>query len=133
MFAHSYYTNVRLKTKMRDWPEMGRLTTGVKTVMTSRTWKSDAYGHNTINILEMSGRLSIDMLPIVRRDYKLDKYDLDAVGKHFLKRGKHDMKAARMFVAYEQIHKALRLIRERTGAISGDEIEEFDSKAGGLT
>jgi DNA polymerase elongation subunit (family B) len=119
------YLDVRLKTKMRDWPEMGRVI-GTKTIMTSRTWKSDAYGHNTINILEMPGRLSIDMLPIVRRDYKLEKYDLNSVGKHFIKKGKHDVKAERMFKAYEEIHKALSLVRERTGAIHGNEITEIE-------
>ena len=119
------YLDVRLKTKMRDWPEMGRVI-GAKTTMTSRTWKSDAYGYNTVNILEMPGRLSIDMLPIVRRDYKLDKYDLDSVGKHFIKQGKHDVKAERMFKAYEEIHKALSLVREKTGVTHGNEVAEID-------
>lgn len=128
------FLDVRLKTKMRDWPEIGRLS-GVKSVMTSKTWQSDAYGHNTINILEMSGRLSIDMLPIVRRDYKLEKYTLDYIGKHFLNKGKHDMSVKFMFQSYEKMQKALSAIRARTGGPPGFERLELQKlkTAGALT
>ena len=118
------FLDVRLKTKMRDWPEVGRLS-GVQSVMTSKTWQSDAYGHNTINILEMSGRLSIDMLPIVRRDYKLEKYTLDYIGKHFLNKGKHDMSVKFMFQSYERMQKALDAVRTRTGGRPGSERAEL--------
>jgi DNA polymerase elongation subunit (family B) len=120
------FLNVRLTTKMRDWPNLSRLEDG-KTELFSRTWESSAYGHNKINILLMDGRLSIDMLPIVRRDYKLPKYDLDTVAKKFLKRGKHEVKAKQMFVAYEKImywskvyHKAVT-----DGSITADIEEEY--------
>jgi DNA polymerase elongation subunit (family B) len=96
------YLNVRLTTKMRDWPNLSRLLAG-KTELFSRTWESSAYGQNRINLLIMDGRLSIDMLPIVRRDYKLKKYDLETVSRKFLGRGKHDIKAKRMFIAYEKM------------------------------
>ena len=118
------FLDVRLKTKMRDWPEVGRLS-GVQSVMTSKTWQSDAYGHNTINILEMPGRLSIDMLPIVRRDYKLEKYTLDYIGKHFLNKGKHEMSVEFMFKSYEKMQKALEAVRTRTGARPGSERVEL--------
>ena len=120
------FLNVRLTTKMRDWPNLSRLEDG-KTELFSRTWESSAYGHNKINILLMDGRLSIDMLPIVRRDYKLPKYDLDTVARKFLKRGKHEVKAKQMFVAYEKImywskvyHKAVA-----DGTITADIEEEY--------
>ena len=63
--------------------------------MTSKTWRSGAYGHNSINILQMDRWISLDMLPLIKRDYKLDKYDLDTTSKEFLgaHRGKHDVKA----------------------------------------
>lgn len=99
------YLDVRIKTKMRDWPQMGRIA-GQMPIMTSKSWKSSAYGHNRINILQMEGRISIDMLPIVRRDFKLDKYDLNSVCLHFLKKGKHDIKAAEMFRIYERLTAA---------------------------
>lgn len=117
IFSYDYpYLDVRLKTKMRDWPSMGCLE-GVPSTMSSKSWKSSAYGYNKINILEMDGRISIDMLPIVRRDYKLDKYDLDTVGKFFLKKGKHDMKAADMFRIYELYESASQRHQELQQAL----------------
>ena len=102
IFAYDYpYLENRLKTKMEDWPSMGRMLNH-PTEMSTMKWKSGAYGYQVINILEMGGsRISIDMLPIVKRDYKLDKYSLDFVSKTFIGREKHDVKPVDMFIAYE--------------------------------
>ncbi len=100
------YLDVRLKTKMQDWPMMGRIQ-GRIPIMTTKSWASSAYGHNNISMLSMEGRITIDMLPIVRRDFKLDKYDLDTVSKNFLKKGKHDIKAPHMFGIFERLEKAI--------------------------
>lgn len=106
IFSYDYpYLHARLSVKMLDWPQMSRLQ-GVTPQMTSKSWKSGAYGHNRINNLVMDGRISIDMLPIIRRDYKLDKYDLDFVSRFFIKKSKHDVKAARMFEIYEELQAA---------------------------
>lgn len=106
IFSYDYpYLHARLSVKMLDWPQMSRLQ-GVTPQMTSKSWKSGAYGHNRINNLVMDGRISIDMLPIIRRDYKLDKYDLDFVSRFFIKKGKHDVKASRMFEIYEELQAA---------------------------
>lgn len=105
-FSYDYpYLDARIKARMLDWPHMGRLI-GRDPEMTSKSWKSGAYGHNSINNLVMEGRINIDMLPIIRRDYKLDKYDLDFVSKFFIKKGKHDIKSKQMFVIYEQVRVA---------------------------
>lgn len=96
------YLDARLKRRFRDWPFMGRLI-GKLPQLLEKTWQSDAYGHQDINILTMEGRISIDMLPLIRREHKLPKYDLDTVSKEFLKRGKHDVKAPEMFRIYEQL------------------------------
>jgi len=100
------YLDARLKRRGHEWPQMGRLK-DVTPVMTTKTWKSSAYGHNRISILHMDGRISIDMLPLVKRDYKLDKYDLDFVSRFFLgdKGGKHDIKAREMFVILENLRR----------------------------
>lgn len=96
------YLDARLKRRLQEWRPMGRLI-GKPTVMTSKTWKSGAYGHNSINILKMDGRISLDMLPLIKRDYKFDSYGLDAVSKELLgqHRGKHDVKAEVQFKIYE--------------------------------
>lgn len=119
IFAYDYpYLDNRLKTKLKDWMPMGRIM-NKKTEMSSKKWKSGAYGYNEINILQMDGRISIDMLPIVKRDYKLDKYSLDFVSKTFIGREKHDVKPVDMFLAYEhQVYvysKIRQFLLENTG------------------
>jgi DNA polymerase delta subunit 1 len=103
------YLDARLKRKRLPpniWRPMGRLR-GKLPTMTSKTWRSDAYGFNEINIMHIDGRISIDLLPLVRRDYKLDKYDLDFVSRFFLGegRGKHDIKAPEMFRIFEDLKR----------------------------
>jgi len=102
------YLNTRRMSRMRDWPVMGRTIGEIATVST-RSWKSSAYGHNSIHTLEMSGRINVDMLPIVRREHKLDKYTLDFVCRHFLQQGKHDVSAPEMFTIFEKMKGAVRL------------------------
>ncbi len=102
IFKFDYdYLNTRLERKALEWPTMGRVI-GEKTWMKVKTWESSAYGTQTINILMMEGRLSIDMYPIIQRDYKLTKYDLNTVSSHFLGETKHDVSAKRMFQVYQR-------------------------------
>lgn len=99
------YLDKRIKRLKKEWPSCSRLIYD-KTTMSSKSWKSGAYGYNTIEMLNMEGRISIDMLPIIRRDYKLDKFTLDFVCKHFLGVGKHDIKADEMFTIFEDMSLA---------------------------
>ena len=94
------YLDTRLKRRMRDWRPLGRLI-NAPSAMTTLSWSSSAYKNQDFNILEMNGRISIDLLPLVRRDYKLPLYKLDYVAKYFLGRGKYDVTAKQMFEAYE--------------------------------
>ena len=115
IFSYDYpYLDARIKCQMLDWPHMGRLLDRNAT-MTTKTWKSGAYGHNSINNLVMEGRINIDMLPIIRRDYKLDKYTLDFVSHHFIRKGKHDVKAKDMFMIYELVKAAEDNLRRGKG------------------
>jgi DNA polymerase elongation subunit (family B) len=109
IFAYDYpYLNVRINIKMKKFQQCGRII-GDDVTIFQDTWKSSAYGTQNINILQFSGRISIDLLPIVRRDYKLDKYDLNTVSKYFLDRGKHDVDHKEIFVAYETYTKSNNL------------------------
>lgn len=99
------YLNSRLERVMEDWRNMGRLLEEKAKIETT-SWFSNAYGQTEISILKMSGRISIDMLPVIKRDYKLHKYDLDTVGKYFLERGKHPIKPEQIFKAYENYMNA---------------------------
>lgn len=94
------YLNTRLKRRLRDWKSCGRIR-DEPTVLNEFGWSSSGGGHNRIAMINMDGRISIDMLPIIRREYKLDKYSLDFVSHEFLGRGKHDVSPVQMFRTYE--------------------------------
>ena len=94
------YLDTRLKRRLREWKPMGRLI-GEPTTMTSFSWGSSGYGKNDINYLNTDGRIMIDLLPIIRRDYKLNLYNLGFVSTYFLGRTKHPITAKEMFETYE--------------------------------
>jgi len=101
------YLNARLTRLVKDWnPKASKLIDQKPKLITPQKWTSKAYGHTDNSFLDFPGRISIDMLPIIRRGHKLPKYDLDTVGNAFLKRGKHDIKAAQMFKYYEDSMKS---------------------------
>ena len=137
------YLDARLKRKRipRDgiWKPMGRIR-GKLPTMTSKTWRSDAYGINEINIMHIDGRISIDLLPLVRRDYKLDKYDLGFVSQFFLGEGrtKHDIKAPEMFRILEELRSSYDRYRQVADKYSlptsfGEIFSSLDSKDGDPT
>ena len=113
------YLDARLKRRLQEWRPMGRIL-NKPSVMSSKKWRSGAYGHNSINILHMDGRISLDMLPLIKRDYKYDSYGLDAVSKELLgeHRGKHDVKAEVQFRIYEELVNAKNNLIEKTASIS---------------
>ncbi|AXN91119.1 putative family B DNA-dependent DNA polymerase [Namao virus] len=47
---------------------------------------SSALGTNILKYYECHGRIKIDLLKVVQKDYKLSQYSLDAVSKNFLKK-----------------------------------------------
>jgi len=94
------YLENRLKRNLKDWKCLGRLI-NEPSEMTTVSWSSSAFKNQDFNILEMSGRISIDLLPVIRRDYKLPVYRLDYVANKFLGKGKNDVTAKQMFATYE--------------------------------
>ena len=42
-------------------------------------------GHNELSILNMSGRMSVDLLKVIMRSYNLGSYKLDNVSAHFIR------------------------------------------------
>lgn len=106
------YLNNRLKRFGETWPQIGRIVGEAATVTTKR-WSSSAYGYNEVNILNMDGRISIDMLPVVKREHKLPKYDLNTVSHHFLDRGKHDVSAKDMFRIFNRLCTAFEDYKRR--------------------
>lgn len=62
---------------------------------------SNAYGQNTFFVLQTPGVQQLDLLQIMRRDFKLDSYSLDNVSKHFLGSQKLDLPAAEIFRKFD--------------------------------
>ena len=63
-------------------------------------WSSSAYSVQEFHYLDLEGRIFIDLLPIVRRDYKLNNYKLKTVGTYFLGETKDPITVKDIFEAY---------------------------------
>lgn len=101
------YMDHRLKRTGRNWAPCSRLIGEIPTVY-SETWASGAYGRQFINILQLSGVISVDLLPYIKKSgLKLDKYDLDTVSKEILRKGKHEVKAQEMFKIFEDLNNSV--------------------------
>lgn len=102
------YLNHRVARKKKPFPVMGRLI-DVPSTIKSMNWNSGAYGYVTINNIIMYGRLTAgDMLTVLRKNKKLDRYDLNSVCEQFLGRGKYPISAERMFEIYDNTRQATR-------------------------
>lgn len=99
------YLNTRLENNLRTWPNLGRLKhRGVSILSTE--WESSAYGVQILDIIQTPGRISIDLFPVISREYKLDQYNLGAIASYFLNgRTKHDVKADEMFRIHEELQR----------------------------
>jgi len=131
IFGFDYpYLNARLGRKGKDWKHCSRLY-NFRPKLDTKIWESSGYGFNEINILDMPGRISIDMLPIIRREHKLSKYDLNTVGKYMLDRGKHDVSPKEMFRIYERITIAKKRLDGciKAGTIESPIYHEFIDKS----
>lgn len=61
-----------------------RWRTGVKTEVKETHFSSKAYGTRDSKETNMDGRLQLDILQVMQRDYKLRSYTLNSVCAHFL-------------------------------------------------
>ena len=53
-----------------------------------KSWSSSAYSNQKIVYIDIKGRVHIDLMILIRRDYNLPSYKLSEVSNHFLKRTK---------------------------------------------
>ncbi len=63
-------------------------------------WSSSAYKNQEFNYLDAEGILHVDLLPLVRRDYKFDNYKLKTVSEHFIGQTKDPLDVAGIFRCY---------------------------------
>ena len=62
-----------------------------KCTIKEKTFSSKAFGSRKSKHIQMHGRIQLDVLPILRREYKLRSYTLNFVSQHFLKNRKEDV------------------------------------------
>jgi len=65
------------------------------------SWSSSAYSYQEFHFLDTEGRIWIDLLPVIRRDYKFSNYKLKTVSTYFLGETKDPLTASDIFQAYE--------------------------------
>ena len=63
-------------------------------------WSSSAYSHQNFMFLDTEGRLFVDLLPVVRRDYKFENYRLKTVSEYFIGETKDPIKPKDIFEGY---------------------------------
>lgn len=61
------------------------MTIGRYGIKKSIKWSSSAYKNQCFEFLDCEGRIFVDLLPLVRRDYKMSNYKLSTIASHFLK------------------------------------------------
>ena len=74
-------------------------------------WQSNAFGKQDLTILDIDGIIMIDMYLIIKREFKLTSYKLDAVAEHFLGSNKDPLTPKGIFKCFEQFTpKSLALV-----------------------
>lgn len=69
----------------------------VPSVCRTNQLSSSALGDNVLKIIDMPGRVTIDIMKIVQREYKLESFKLDNVAEHFTGSKKDDVSPADIF------------------------------------
>lgn len=64
-------------------------------------WSSSAYKNQEFEYLDAEGRLYVDLMPIVKRDYKFDNYKLKTVSERFIGATKDPLSPKGIFKCYK--------------------------------
>ena len=107
------YLHGRLKLLMEDWPNFGRSINEECIFYNDDDHKYGKAETNKINkyplkYLIMPGRISVDIIAVVRRDYNFDKNDLNTVSSKILGKEKHDVTPVEMFIYYENMMSSMK-------------------------
>lgn len=75
---------------LEDFPFLGRIKNGLTTIKDSK-FQSKALGIRESKSIKIEGRVQFDVLDVIRREYKLRSYTLNAVSAEFLNAQKEDV------------------------------------------
>jgi DNA polymerase elongation subunit (family B) len=66
------------------------------------SWSSSAYKNQQFEYIDIDGRIFVDLLPVVKRNYKFDQYNLKSVSTFFLGETKDPLSVKDIFKCYRQ-------------------------------
>lgn len=103
-------TRAKLYDIMPSFDQMGarlrdRVGRAVHSPEKTVTWSSSAYSHQNFMFLDTEGRLFVDLLPVVRRDYKFENYRLKTISEYFIGETKDPIKPKDIFEGYRLSQK----------------------------
>ena len=87
---------------------------GKHTIIEKKILNNQQSGFNDWKMTRLIGRTHIDLLQVIKKDFKLESYKLNNVGEHFLKEGKDDVSPKEIFEAWDKTHGS-REKRTRVG------------------
>jgi DNA polymerase delta subunit 1 len=70
------------------------------TEIQAKTLNNQQSGFNDWKMTRLVGRIHIDLLQVIKKDFKLESYKLNTVGEHFLGEGKDDVSPKEIFEAW---------------------------------
>jgi DNA polymerase delta subunit 1 len=84
--------------------EYGEPTLDASELGKPKEWElnSGAYGDNTYFMMHVQGRMHMDVLQLIRREYKLASYSLNAVASQYLQDSKIDLPAGDIFRKFKE-------------------------------
>ena len=75
-------------------------------------WQSSAYGEQKAQFVNIHGRVNVDVIMEIQRNYKFQSYSLDSVSEYFLKQKKEDVSPSQMFMIFrffDYIHSSSKI------------------------
>lgn len=89
-FDIPYVLNRAEALGLKQFPYFGRMK-HVKQTIKDQTFSSKAYGTRENKVVNIDGRVQLDLLQFIQREYKLRSYTLNSVSAHFLAEQKEDV------------------------------------------
>lgn len=89
-FDFPYLLDRAKALKLGAFPYFGRMKR-IKQEVTNSTFSSRAYGTRENKVVNIEGRMQLDLLQFIQREYKLRSYTLNSVSAHFLGEQKEDV------------------------------------------
>lgn len=88
-YKYMYDRSIKLGVNI-EFSKLSRIN-GEKSEFKEKSLSSSALGNNIMTYYDMTGRVNIDLMKVVQRDYNLASYKLDYVASYFIKENINNM------------------------------------------